>query len=585
MGKIGCSRSWRGKDLRAARMESAEKWPDVSGGTSSIKRVWASFLIWVSVYSMVALSGYWQGEAQADIGNAMWTNGLFSEHIPPRPVHVDLLKRRSLSLLMNKTEPAGLWDQPAKDGWKPCLKHDEHASSPGHSTGYFQVFCHGGLFQLHICVCNAVVVARLLNTRLLIPHFVENPFWSDPSKFQDIYDINHFIAYLKDDVHIVRELPFEYAWSTPQFYHKRCLEQPNCLTFLPKHATKEWYFGNILPVLQSQGIAVIDGFHHKLTFEGLPADITTLRCKTNFYALRFVRPVLDLGQKLVKRMQIKARILQPSPFTVTARAFQHLSMTAHQHVAWDQFGNSSGLKANENIKEQNGHFIGLHLRFEKDMIAHSACYYGGGRAEKQSLASFRHDAWKNRVAKAQFRSEHLRQNGSCPLTPEEVGLLLSGIGFKNSTPIYIAGKGIYGGKARVMPFKEIFPHLENKFSLASAGELKQFVPFSHKLAALDFIVLLNSNVFISNAAGNFPNVLSGYRTFFGPWKSIHPDKAALVSLLSNASITWNDFASRVISVHKNRMGAPFPRKERYSLYRYPAPDCMCHEKRSLNRNS
>ena len=47
---------------------------------------------------------------------------------------------------------------------------------------------------------------------------------------------------------------------------------------------------------------------------------------------------------------------------------------------------------------------------------------------------------RNVVPKARFSPEFLRKNGSCPLTPEEVGLLLSGLGFKNSTSIYLAGK-------------------------------------------------------------------------------------------------------------------------------------------------
>lgn len=44
------------------------------------------------------------------------------------------------------------------------------------------------------------------------------------------------------------------------------------------------------------------------------------------------------------------------------------------------------------------------------------------------------------VPKAQLSADYLRRNGSCPLTPEEVGLLLAGLGFKNTTPIYVAGK-------------------------------------------------------------------------------------------------------------------------------------------------
>lgn len=66
---------------------------------------------------------------------------------------------------------------------------------------------------------------------------------------------------------------------------------------------------------------------------------------------------------------------------------------------------------------------------------------------------------------------------------------------------------IYGGQARLKPLKEMFPLLESKYTLATKKELKPFLPSAHKLAALDVIVSLNSDVFMSNAAGNFPNVL------------------------------------------------------------------------------
>ena len=68
---------------------------------------------------------------------------------------------------------------------------------------------------------------------------------------------------------------------------------------------------------------------------------------------------------------------------------------------------------------------------------------------------------------------------------------------------------------------------------------------------------------------------TGQRTFLGPRKSIHPDKAALFKLFSNASISWNEFSSSVGLIHKDRQGSPYPRNERYSVFRYPAPDCMC----------
>lgn len=72
------------------------------------------------------------------------------------------------------------------------------------------------------------------------------------------------------------------------------------------------------------------------------------------------------------------------------------------------------------------------------MAAHSACDFGGGKAERLSLAKYRQVLWQGRVLNSQFMDEELRKQGRCPLTPEEVGLVLAALGFSNSTRLYLA---------------------------------------------------------------------------------------------------------------------------------------------------
>lgn len=74
----------------------------------------------------------------------------------------------------------------------------------------------------------------------------------------------------------------------------------------------------------------------------------------------------------------------------------------------------------------------------QDMVAHSACDYGENMAEKEALAKYREYAWMGRVEKLRFSSAQLRREGKCPLTPEEAGLFLAALGFRPSTPLYIA---------------------------------------------------------------------------------------------------------------------------------------------------
>ena len=77
------------------------------------------------------------------------------------------------------------------------------------------------------------------------------------------------------------------------------------------------------------------------------------------------------------------------------------------------------------------------------MAAHSACDFGGGKAEKLALAKYRQVLWQGRVLNSQFTDEELRNQGRCPLTPEEIGLLLAALGFDNNTRLYLASHKVF----------------------------------------------------------------------------------------------------------------------------------------------
>ena len=44
----------------------------------------------------------------------------------------------------------------------------------------------------------------------------------------------------------------------------------------------------------------------------------------------------------------------------------------------------------------------------QDMAAHSACDFGGGKAEKLALVKYRQVLWQGRVLNSQFTDEELR---------------------------------------------------------------------------------------------------------------------------------------------------------------------------------
>jgi hypothetical protein len=119
---------------------------------------------------------------------------------------------------------------------------------PEKSEGFLQVFLDGGLNQQRMGICDAVAVAKIMNVTLVIPRLEVNTVWQDSSSFTDIFDLDHFISVLKDEVRIVRELPIQYAWSTRDYYATGI--RATRIKTAPVHASAEWYLENVLPIIQ-----------------------------------------------------------------------------------------------------------------------------------------------------------------------------------------------------------------------------------------------------------------------------------------------------------------------------------------------
>ena len=64
----------------------------------------------------------------------------------------------------------------------------------------------------------------------------------------DIFDVDHFINVLKNDVSIVKELPDEYYWSTREYYATAI--RANRIKTAPVHASANWYIENVLPIME-----------------------------------------------------------------------------------------------------------------------------------------------------------------------------------------------------------------------------------------------------------------------------------------------------------------------------------------------
>ncbi|XP_042026605.1 O-fucosyltransferase 39-like [Salvia splendens] len=472
---------------------------------------------------------------------------LLSELNDPKPRHSRLL-RSALERQTSAEQQAELWRPLPNQGWKPCLRQDSASTLPEKSQGYIQVFLDGGLNQQRMGICDAVALAKILNATLIIPHLEVNPVWKDSSTFDEIFDVDHFINVLKDDVFIVKELPDEYLWSTREYYAAAI--RANRVKTAPVHASANWYLENVSPVLQSYGIAAVAPFSHRLAFDNMPKDIQRLRCKVNFQALVFVPHIRNLGDSLVSRIRYPLD-------TNKAGSVNYLTRVT-----------------DSKDKQGRGKFVVLHLRFDKDMAAHSACDFGGGKAEKLALAKYRQVIWQGRVLNSRFTDEELRSQGRCPLTPEEIGLLLAALGFDNRARLYLASHKVYramcGGEARISTLRSLFPLMEDKKSLASSDERAQIKGKASLLAAVDYYVSMHSDIFISASPGNMHNAEVGHRTYEN-MKTIRPNMALLGQLFLNKSLTWVEFHEG----HKSWQGLLRLQRSQQSIYTCPAPDCMC----------
>ncbi|KAJ6333785.1 hypothetical protein OIU77_009631 [Salix suchowensis] len=271
------------------------------------------------------------------------------------------------ALAENKREPKDLWQElfvPAS-AWRPCADRRNWNPSEG-NNGYILVTANGGINQQRVAVCNAVVIARLLNSTLVIPRFMYSSVWRDVSQFSDIYQEEHFINYLTPDIPIVKELPKEL-----QSLDLEAIGSVVTDVDIGKESKPSFYLKNILPVLLKNRVVHFVGFGNRLAFDPIPFQLQTLRCRCNFHALQFAPKIQETGSLLIQRLRKNGA--RPGPLD-------------HYLI---------GPYAENNLQEKLGHavkasrYLALHLRFEIDMVAHSLCEYGGGEEERKELEAYR----------------------------------------------------------------------------------------------------------------------------------------------------------------------------------------------------
>ncbi|CAI0380224.1 unnamed protein product [Linum tenue] len=285
-----------------------------------------------------------------------------------------------------------------------------------------------------------------------------------------------------------------------------------------------------LATMKQHGAIYLTPFSHRLAEEIDNPEYQRLRCRVNYHALRFKPHIMKLSESIVEKLRTE------------------------------------------------GHFMAIHLRFEMDMLAFAGLLYRCvdifTPKERAILQKYR----KENFAEKELDPEVRRLMGKCPLTPEEVGLILRAMGFDNSTRIFLAAGELFGGERFMKPFRALFPRLENHSSVDSSEELSTK---SQGLlgSAVDYMVCLLADIFMPTYDGpsNFANNLLGHRLYYGFRTTIRPDRKALAPVfIARAKGKKAGFEEAVRRAMLNtNFGGPHERVRPESFYTNSWPECFC----------
>ncbi|KAL2896065.1 O-fucosyltransferase 27 [Bienertia sinuspersici] len=293
------------------------------------------------------------------------------------------------------------------------------------STGYLFVRIRGGFHEVRNAISDAVVVARLLNATLVIPEILSatssKGISSEFKSFAYLYNEDQFMAALAKDINIIKTLPK----NLKEARRKKAVP----LYRVPASASPHFYLSQVLPILKKHSVVELVVSDGGCLQSNLPPDLEEyqrLRCRVAFHALQFRQEVQELATKILRRLRSPGR-----PF----------------------------------------------IAYEPGMTREALAYYGCAElfqdVHTELIQHKRSWMLKRGIAKGKLSVDSVQQrlNGSCPLMPEEVGIVLRAYGYRSDSVIYISGGEIFGGQRILIPLHAMFDNVVDRTSLSTPYEL------------------------------------------------------------------------------------------------------------------
>ncbi|KAJ0683249.1 putative GDP-fucose protein O-fucosyltransferase [Helianthus annuus] len=110
-------------------------------------------------------------------------------------------------------------------------------------------------------------------------------------ELEDIFDVDHFITSLRDEVRILKELP-------PRLKQRVEL---GIVHTMPSVSLSDisYYHNQILPLIKKYKVVHLNKTDARLANNGQSLELQKLRCRVNFDALRFNPQIEELGRRVM----------------------------------------------------------------------------------------------------------------------------------------------------------------------------------------------------------------------------------------------------------------------------------------------